>query len=160
MTDLGFVRENLIFKTWNFKLPIGYKYGPIQGELSNVLLFWKQWREALGTGSPSFPISSAKMTDIDSVVSSKFRILKVWNFLLWYPDKSSFQPHRLEQKWILQVGLIRIFPRWLFWGLFSIKNLYRLPHVIVSHFGYEKLTTETIVCALPGTSWEISFGPS
>ena len=37
----------------------------------------KQWREAPGTGIPSFPISSVEMTNIDYVVSHKFRILKV-----------------------------------------------------------------------------------
>ena len=37
--DLGFVRETLIFQTWNLKIPIGHKYVPLQGEISNVPLF-------------------------------------------------------------------------------------------------------------------------
>ena len=76
LADLGFVRETLIFKTWNLSDIIRYKYISLQFELSNVLLFWKQWREAPGTGSPIFPISSAEMTDIDYVVSLKFWIAK------------------------------------------------------------------------------------
>ena len=39
LADLGFVRETLIFKTWNLLDMIGYKYGPLKGELSNVLIF-------------------------------------------------------------------------------------------------------------------------
>ena len=82
LADLGFVRETLIFQTWNFKLLIGQKDAPLQGKLSNVLLFWKQWWEAPGTGSPSFSISFAEISDIDSVVSLKFWILTFWNLFL------------------------------------------------------------------------------
>ena len=69
LTDLGFVRETLILKTWNLSDLIGYKYRPLQGDLSNVLLFQKQWREAPRTRSPSFPICYAEMPDTVSAVS-------------------------------------------------------------------------------------------
>ena len=39
LADLGFVREILIFKTWNLSDLIGYKDAPPQRELANVLLF-------------------------------------------------------------------------------------------------------------------------
>ena len=39
LDDLGFFKETLIFKTWNFKLLIRKKEMPLQGELSNVLIF-------------------------------------------------------------------------------------------------------------------------
>ena len=34
LADLGFVKETLIFQTWNFKLLIGQKYMPLQGNFS------------------------------------------------------------------------------------------------------------------------------
>ena len=40
-------------------------------ELSNVLLFWKQWRETPGTWSPNFLISSAEMPVTVSMISPK-----------------------------------------------------------------------------------------
>ena len=46
-------------------------------ELSNVLLFLKQWREAPGTGSPTFPISFAEIFVTVSVISPIFIILYV-----------------------------------------------------------------------------------
>ena len=51
--DLGFVRETLIFKTWNISDLIGHKYISLQDDLSNVLIFLKQWTEVPGTGIPS-----------------------------------------------------------------------------------------------------------
>ena len=153
LADLGFVRETLIFKTWNLSHLIRYKYISLQAELSNVLLFWKLWREAPKIGSPSFPIYSIEIADIDSVVYLKFSILKVWNFSLWYIDKSYFQPQRLENKLILQLGLMLIFPMWLFRGLFNISNLYGLPCVTISHYGSEKSTKEDKLCVLPSTSF-------
>ena len=44
-------------------------------ELSNVLLFWKQWSETPGTGSPNFLISSAEIPVTVSVISTKLLIL-------------------------------------------------------------------------------------
>ena len=70
-------KKKLIFQTWNFKLLIGQKDVPLQGELSNVLIFLKQRQEALGTGIPTFPISSTKMSKIYSATSPKFRLLIV-----------------------------------------------------------------------------------
>ena len=76
-------------------------------ELSNVLLFWKQWREAPETGIPSFPISSTEMSDNFSTVSSKLIFLYVWNFILWYPHMSLFQ----------HIGFISIgFTNWDLWS--------------------------------------------
>ena len=72
---LGFVTEILIFKTWNISDLIGYTDRSLQMELSNVLLFLKQWREAPRTGRPNFPISSAEMPVIVSVISLKQMIL-------------------------------------------------------------------------------------
>ena len=69
--------QGLSKKNFFFKLLIGQKYWPLQGELSNVLLFLKQWWEAPRTVSPSFPISSVEMYEIDSAVSPKFRIITV-----------------------------------------------------------------------------------
>ena len=46
-------------------------------ELSNVLLFLKQWRKALGIGSPSFPISSTEIPVTDSIISPKLQLLYV-----------------------------------------------------------------------------------
>ena len=69
LADLGFVRETLILKTWNLLDLIGYKYRSLKMYLYNVLIFLKQWREAPGTGSPSFPISSAEMSVTVSVIS-------------------------------------------------------------------------------------------
>ena len=77
LADLGFVKETLIFKNWSLKILIGYKYRPLQGELSNVLIFCKQWREAPRTGSPSLPISSAEMPDTSSTESMKLVLLYV-----------------------------------------------------------------------------------
>ena len=77
LADLGFVRETLIFKSWKISDMIGQKYAPLQGELSNVLLFLKRWREALGTGSPSFPNSSSKIPNIISKLSLKVLLLCV-----------------------------------------------------------------------------------
>ena len=54
---------------------IGYKYISLQMQLSNVLLFQKQWREAPETGSPSFPISSTEMPVTVSAISSKLLLL-------------------------------------------------------------------------------------
>ena len=39
--------------------------------------FLKQWREAPGTGNPSFPISSAEMPDTVSAISLKLLLLYV-----------------------------------------------------------------------------------
>ena len=39
LANPGFVRGTLILKTWNISYLIGYKGIPLQGELSNVLLF-------------------------------------------------------------------------------------------------------------------------
>ena len=39
LDDLGFVRETLIFKTWNLSDIIGQKYRSLQMDLSNVLFF-------------------------------------------------------------------------------------------------------------------------
>ena len=58
-----------------------------------------------------------------------------------------FQRRGLEHNWILQVRLMLSFPRWLFWGLFNITNLYELPCVIVSHSWSKTQTKETIVYA-------------
>ena len=77
LVELGFVRENLISKTWNLSDLIGYKDRSLQGELSNELLFSKSWREAPRTGSPSLPISSAEMPDTVSAVSLKVLLLYV-----------------------------------------------------------------------------------
>ena len=41
LDDLGFVRETLIFKTWNISYMIAYKYVPPKGKLSNILIFPK-----------------------------------------------------------------------------------------------------------------------
>ena len=70
--DLGFVVETLIFKTWNLSDLIGWTDRYLQMELSNVLLFWKQWREAPGTGSPNFLISSAEMSVTVFVISLNY----------------------------------------------------------------------------------------
>ena len=77
LANLGSDRETLIFKTWNISYLIIYKYDPSQGDLSNVLLFLKQWREAPGTGSPSLPISFIEIPDIGSAVSLKVLLLCV-----------------------------------------------------------------------------------
>ena len=44
-------------------------------DLSIVLIFLKQWREAPGIGSPSFPISSTEIPDIVSAVSPKLLLV-------------------------------------------------------------------------------------
>ena len=75
LANKGFVRETIIFKTWNVSELIIYKYAPPQGELSNILIFLKQWREAPETGSPSFPISSTEIHDIVSMVYTKVLLL-------------------------------------------------------------------------------------
>ena len=77
LVDVEFVRETLIFKKRNLSDLIGYKDRSLQGELLNVLLFWKQWREAPGTESPSLPISRAEMPDIVSAISPKLLLLYV-----------------------------------------------------------------------------------
>ena len=46
-------------------------------DLSNVLLFLKQWREAPETGSPSFPISSVEMLVSVSMISPKLPLIYV-----------------------------------------------------------------------------------
>ena len=46
-------------------------------ELSNVLIFLKQLREAPGRASPSFPISSIEMPDSVSTISPKLLLLYV-----------------------------------------------------------------------------------
>ena len=56
---------------------IGYKYITIQSEILGVLLFLKQWMQIPGTGSLSFPISSAKMPVTNSVISLKLLLLCV-----------------------------------------------------------------------------------
>ena len=94
LAGLGFVRETLIFKSWNISYLIGYKYRPLQGEMSNVLLFLKQWREALGTKSPNFPIFSTEIPYSVYVVSLNILLLSASNFILWHPRLSSFQQHR------------------------------------------------------------------
>ena len=132
--DLWYVRETLILKTWNFKLLIGKKDGPIQADLSNVLIFWKWWREAPGTGSLSLPISSAEMPDTISAVSLKLLLLCV-NFVPRYPFLSMFQHHRFHQNWFHQLGLMIIFLRWPILGLFRTAKLYRLPCVTLSSSG-------------------------
>ena len=77
LADLGLVRETLIFKTWNLLDLIGQKYISLQGELSNVLRFFKQCREAPRIGSPSFPISFTKMPNTVFVISPKLLLLCV-----------------------------------------------------------------------------------
>ena len=131
LANLGFVKETLIFKTWNILDLIVWTDRSLQVELSNVLLFWKQWREAPRTRSPSFPISSAEMSVIVSMISLNLILLYVWNVLLRYPHLSYYQHHRFEQNWFHQLGIMIVLPRWLISGLFSITNLYRLPHFIV-----------------------------
>ena len=77
LADLGFVRETLIFKTWNLSDMIQYKDRSLEGKLSNVFLFLKQWREAPKTGSLGLPISSLEIRHIVSTVSLKFLLLYV-----------------------------------------------------------------------------------
>ena len=122
---------------------IRYKDRHIQGELSNVLLFWEQRREAPGTGSPSFPISSTKMPVIVSEVSPKLMLLYVWNFALSWPHLFSFQHHRFEQNWFHQLGLMRVLPTWLLLGLFIIENLYSW-HMSLFHHQHLKLLPNTV----------------
>ena len=77
LADLGFVRETILFKTWNISNLIGYKDISLQVKLSNVLPFLKQWREAPETGSPSFPISPTEMYVTVYAVSPKLLLLYV-----------------------------------------------------------------------------------
>ena len=158
LTDLGFVRETLIFKTWNLSDIIGYKYGSLQYYLSNVLLFWKQWREAPGTGSPSFPISSTEIPYIISAVSLKVMLLYIWYFVLSYPLMSSFQNHRFDHSLFNQLGLMKFFPRWIISGLFIMANLYRLPCITGFASEYKNFTIEIKVYSLSRKNCEISFG--
>ena len=128
---------------------------PNKGDLSNVLLFWKQWREPPRTGSPSFPNSSAEMLDTVSRLSLKLLLFYVWNFILRYPSLSLFPNHRIHQNWFHQLGLMSVFPRWPVSRLLIIAKLYGIPCVTVSSSGSEILTTESSVRALSGTSWNI-----
>ena len=41
LVDLGFVRETIIFKTWNLSYIIGYKDVALEGEMSSILIFPK-----------------------------------------------------------------------------------------------------------------------
>ena len=57
---LGFVAETLILKNYKILDLIGQTGISLQMELSNVLHFWKRWREATGTGSPNFQFLQQK----------------------------------------------------------------------------------------------------
>ena len=155
LADLGFVRETLILKNWNISNLIGYKDISLQFELSSVLLFWKKWREAPGTWSPSLPIYSAAMLDTIYDVSLKVLLLCVWTFTLRYPHLSYFQHRSFEQNWFHQLGLMRVFPRWRISGLFIIANLYRLPCVTFSSSRYENFTTVSTFHSLYRTDFKI-----
>ena len=67
---------------------IGQTDRSLQMELSNVLLFWKQWREAPGTGSPNFQFLLQKflllfLWYIWNYWSSMFTI-SYWGNLTWH----------------------------------------------------------------------------
>ena len=128
-------------------------------ELSNVLLFWKQWREAPGTRSPNFSISSAEMPITVFVISMKLWLLCVWKFSLRYPCISLIQHHRFHQNWFPQLGLMVMFPRWPVTILFRTTKLYRLPRVTGSFSEFETWTTEIKFHTISGKYSEISSGP-
>ena len=98
------------------------------------------------------------MPDTASAVSPKVILLCVLNFVLWYPHLSSLQHHRIYHNWFHQLGLMRVFPRCLISGLFSIANLYELPRVTCSSSGSKTFTTEIKSHALSRKSFEILFG--